>query len=445
MAEAQVPLPDLTKRMGPSGFHWRGYRWVICLGLFVVTTINYMDRFMISLMEPNLIHQLHFTQIDYGNIMAVFSATYAIGYALCGWFMDAAGVWLGFALTVIIFSGAEMGMAFATTVAGYMVIQGIMGVAQGANFPGAIKAVGQWFPKKERALTTGIFNAGTSLGVVLAPIIVGLTAKSFGWRAGFITAGAVGLVWVLWWLLRYKEPDANPKLSAEELAYIRGDPPERPHQIRWVTLLKYKQSWAYLIASALISPVWWFWLFWIPDFFNTKHHLNIKSMILPMVIIYGMADLGSIGGGWLSSWLLARGWPLNAARKSAMLLCCLLVVPVYLAASVENYIMAALLIGLACAGHQGFSANLFTMVSDTMPAKVVGSLVGLGGFAASGVSMFVSAAVGLFLHYTHDNYIMLFIVASSVYLVALLLIHLINPRWEFARTTGNGDGGVQAG
>lgn len=429
MADSQASLPDLTQS---RGFHWRGYRWAVCLGLFLITTINYMDRFMISLMEPNLIHNLHFTQVEYGNIMAVFSATYAIGYALCGWFMDAAGVWLGFALTVIIFSGAEMGMAFATTVAGYMVIQGIMGIAQGANFPGAIKAVGQWFPKKERALTTGIFNAGTSLGVVAAPIIVGLTANTFGWRAGFITAGLVGLVWVAWWLLRYKEPDNNPHLSGEELAYIRSDPPEKQHRIRWATLLGYKQSWAFIVGTLLTSPVWWFWLFWIPDFFNTKHHLNIKNMILPMILIYGMADLGSIGGGWLSSWFLSRGWPLNKARKTAMLICALLVVPVFAAASVGNYLVASLLIGMACAGHQGFSANLFTMASDTMPGKVVGSLVGLGGFVASGISMFVSAGVGWFLHSTHDNYIMLFAIASSAYLVALLLIHLINPRWESA-------------
>ena len=429
MADPQASLPDLTQ---PRGFHWRGYRWAVCLGLFLITTINYMDRFMISLMEPNLIHNLHFTQVDYGNIMAVFSATYAVGYALCGWFMDAVGVWLGFALTVIIFSGAEMGMAFATTVLGYMVIQGSMGVAQGANFPGAIKAVGQWFPKKERALTTGIFNAGTSLGVVAAPIIVGLTAKTFGWRAGFITAGLVGFVWVAWWLLRYKEPDVNPKLSREELAYIRSDPPEAQHRIRWATLLGYKQSWAFIVATMLTSPVWWFWLFWIPDFFNTKHHLNIKNMILPMVLIYGMADLGSIGGGWLSSWFLSQGWSLNKARKTAMLICALLVVPVFGAASVGNYVVASLLIGLACAGHQGFSANLFTMASDTMPGKVVGSLVGLGGFVASGLSMFVSAGVGWFLQSTHDNYIMLFAIASSAYLVALLLIQLINPRWESA-------------
>ncbi len=429
MAQQEMTTPESS----PSRpFRWRGYRWAICAGLFLITTINYMDRFMISLMEPNLKSKLHFTQVDYGHIMAVFSATYAIGYALCGWFMDAAGVWIGFALTVIVFSGAEIGMAAATTVMGYMIIQGIMGIAQGANFPGAIKAVGKWFPKKERAFTTGIFNAGTSLGVVAAPVIVSLTAASFGWRSGFVTAGLVGLVWVAWWLWRYRDPEKDPRLSADELAYIRSDTPEKPNRIRWITLLKYKQSWAFIIATMLTSPVWWFWLFWIPDFFNTKHHLDITKMILPMVIIYGMADMGSIGGGWLSSWLISRGWSLKASRKTAMLACALIVVPVFAAAGVGNYLVATFLIGMACAGHQGFSANLFTMASDTMPGKVVGSLVGLGGFVASVLSMFVSDAVGQFLHVTHNSYILLFGIASSAYLVALLMIQIINPRWEAA-------------
>ncbi len=429
MTQSEISQPESAP---VRGFKWRGYRWAVCLGLFLITTINYMDRFMISLVEPNLHKYFHFTQFDYGKIAAAFSLMYAVGYALCGWFMDTVGVWIGFALTVIVFSGAEMGMALATTVSGYMIIQGIMGVAQGANFPGAIKAVAQWFPKRERAFTTGLFNAGTSLGVVAAPIIVSLTVAEFGWQSGFVTAGLVGLVWVAWWLWRYRDPDKNPRLSAEELAYIRSDAPEKPHKIGWFTLLKYRQSWAFIIATLFTSPVWWFWLFWIPDFLNRKFSIHIKHMILPMVIIYGMADLGSIGGGWLSSWLIARGWSLNAGRKTAMLICALLVVPVFAAAWVSNYLVAALFIGFACAGHQGFSANLFTMASDTMPGKVVASLVGLGGFAASIVSMFVSAGVGWFLTATHNQYMALFIIAGSAYLVALLIIHLFIPRWESA-------------
>ncbi len=427
MTQSKISEPEPAQI---GGFKWRGYRWAVCLGLFLITTINYMDRFMISLMEPNLRKYFHFSQIDYGNIAAVFSLTYAVGYALCGWFMDAVGVWIGFAITVVVFSGAEMGMALATTVLGYMIIQGIMGLAQGANFPGAIKAVAQWFPKKERAFTTGVFNAGTSLGVVAAPIIVGLTASQFGWQSGFITAGLVGLVWVAWWLWRYRDPDNNPRLTSDELAYIRSDASEKPHKIRWITLLQYKQSWAFVIATMLTSPVWWFWLFWIPDFLNRKFSIHIKHMILPMLIIYGMADIGSIGGGWLSSWLIARGWSLNASRKTAMLISGLLVVPVFAAAWASNYLIAALFIGFACAGHQGFSANLYTMASDTMPGKVVASLVGVGGFAASIISMFVSAGVGWFLDVTHNHYIVLFLIASAAYLVALLVIHLLNPRWQ---------------
>ena len=429
MSNSQASPPDFTQS---RGFHWRGYRWAVCLGLFLITTINYLDRVMMSLLEPRLLTQLHFTQVQYGYIAAVFSAMYAIGYALCGWFMDAVGVWIGFALTVIIFSGAEAGMYFATTVAGYMAIQGIMGVAQGANFPGAIKAVGQWFPKKERALTTGIFNAGTSLGVALAALLVNQVAPRLGWQTGFLIAGSLGIVWVIWWLLRYREPDKNPNLSTEELAYIRSDPPEKAHRIRWATLLGYRQSWAFIVGTLFTSPVWWFWLFWAPGFFYDKMHVKIKHMILPMVIVYGMADIGSIAGGWLSSWFLSRGWSLNAARKMAMLICALLVVPVFLAAKTNDVILASVLIGFACAGHQGFSANLFTMASDTMPGKVVGSLVGLGGFAASIVSMYVSDVTGWFLQVTHSQYLLLFAIASAAYMVALLVIHLINPRWQAA-------------
>jgi len=434
MAQSEILQSKATTR----GFRWGGYRWAVCLGLFLVTTINYMSRFMISLLEPDLVKYLHFTTADYGYIAAAFSFTYAIGYALCGWFMDAVGVWLGFAITVALFSGAEMGMAFTTTVLGFIIIQGIMGIAQGANFPGAIKAVALWFPKKERALTTGIFNAGTSLGVVAAPVLVSLTVARFGWQSGFVSAGLVGILWVAWWLWRYRDPDKNPRLTSEELAYIRSDAPEKPHKIRWITLLKYRQSWAFIIATMLTSPVWWFWLIWIPSFLNGKFKIHIKHMILPMVIIYGLADLGSIAGGSLSSWLIARGWSLNASRKTAMLICALLVVPVFAAALVHNYLLAAAFIGLACAGHQGFSANLFTMASDTMPSKVVGSLVGLGGFVASLISTGVSAGVGWFLTVSHNEYFGLFAIASSAYLVALLIIHVFLPRWQSAHQVEEG-------
>ncbi len=409
------------------------YRWAICAALFLVTTINYMDRFMLSLMAHHLFHTLHFTQVDYGYISAVFGAFYAVGYALCGYFMDAAGIWLGFALTVIIFSGAEMSMTFTTTVAGFMIAQAVLGLAQGANFPGAIKAVGQWFPKKGRALTTGIFNAGTSLGLVAAPLLgAALVALGLSWQWAFMAAGLIGVVWTLWWMLWYKSPETNPRLSADELAYIRSDPPEAPVRVGWATLLAYKQSWSFVLATAMTSPVWWFWLIWIPGFFYKVHHVKILKLILPMLIIYGMADLGSIGGGWLSSYFLTRGWTLSGARKTAMLISALLVVPVFAAAIVSNYLLAAFFIGLAAAGHQGFSANLYTMASDTMPGKVVGSLVGLGGCVASIISAFVSAGVGWFLTETHNQYFLLFAIASSAYLLALLVIQVINPQWQSA-------------
>ncbi len=428
---SQTPNSAL-EASAPRRFYFRGYRWAICGALFAITSINYLDRFTMSLLKPQLQQHFHFTQVDYGYIAAAFSAMYAIGYGLCGVLMDGLGVWLGFALTVLVFSLAQMGMAAMTTVVGYMVLQGIMGLAQGANFPGAIKAVGQWFPRKERALTTGIFNAGTSLGVVTAPAIAWLVLGHLPWQSVFVVAGALGFLWLAWWLPRYKDPEKNPQLSAAELQYIRSDTPAAQMHVPWRRLLLHKQTWAYVIGTMMTSPVWWFFLFWIPGFFHDKEHVNLKHMLAPMVIIYGMADLGSIGGGALSSWFLRSGWSLNAARKAAMLICALVVTPVFFTSHVHNVYLASILVGMACAGHQGFSANLFTMASDTMPMGVVGSVVGLGGLVASGISIFVSVGVGWLLHETHNRYWLIFAIASSAYLIALLLIHIINPRWQAA-------------
>jgi ACS family hexuronate transporter-like MFS transporter len=414
-------------------FRLRGYRWVICAAIFIIISFNYIDRFVLSELQPTLHSQLHIGDIGYGQIVAAFAATFGLGYALCGWFMDKVGIRLGFLIIVVAFSLAEAAMALANGVMGFVIANALLGLTQAATFPGAIKAIGQWFPQKERALVIGIANGATSVGVILAPILVSLSIAWFGWRGAFVVAGSLGLLWVVWWGLRYRDPASNPHLSQAELDYIGNNKAAPEPHIPWVALLGYRQSWAYIIAVAMTGPIWWFYLAWIPNFFNKQHHLNIKGMILPVLIIYGLADAGSVFGGWLSSWLLAGGWSANAARKTAMLVCALCVMPVFIAARCDNLWLAALLLGLATGGHQGFSSNIYAMACDTMPGKVLGSLVGLGGLVGSGISAFAALAVGWLLHVTHNSYTLLFAIPSLAYLATLLVIHLINPQWLTAQ------------
>ncbi len=414
-------------------FRLRGYRWVICAALFIVIAFNYIDRFVLSDLQPILHTQLHIGDIAYGQIVAAFSATFALGYALCGWFMDKVGIRLGFLITVVVFSVAEAGMALADGVTGFIIANAVLGLAQAATFPGAIKAVRQWFPKKERAIVIGIVNGATSAGVILAPILVSQSIPWVGWRGAFVAAGIMGLFWVIWWFFQYRDPLVNPRVSPAELDYIGSNASPPTAHIRWLSLLTYRQSWAYIIAVAMTGPIWWFYLAWIPNFFNRQHHLDIKSMVLPVLIIYGMADAGSVFGGWLSSWLLAGGWSANAARKTAMLVCALFVLPVFIAARCDNVWLASLLLGMATGGHQGFSSNIYAMACDTMPGKVIGSLVGLGGLVGSGLSTFTALAVGWILHVTHNSYALLFAIPSLAYLATLLVIHIINPHWRSAQ------------
>ncbi len=425
IAPAQAADPVDHRR-----FRLRGYRWAICAALFIVIAFNYIDRFVLSDLQPTLHTRLHIGDIGYGQIVAAFSATFALGYALCGWFMDKVGIRLGFLITVVIFSIAEAGMALADSVTGFIIANALLGLAQAATFPGAIKAVGQWFPKKEQAIVIGIINGATSAGVILAPILVTLSIPWFGWRGAFVAAGLLGLLWVIWLFFRYRDPAVNPRMSQAELDYIGNNKSRPAAHISWWSLLGYRQSWTYIIAVAMTGPIWWFYLAWIPNFFNEQHHLNIKSMVLPVLIIYGMADAGSVFGGWLSSWLLAGGWSANTARKTAMLVCALFVLPVFIAARCDNVWLAALLLGMATGGHQGFSSNIYAMACDTMPGKVIGSLVGLGGLVGSGLSTFSALAVGWILHVTHNSYALLFAIPSLAYLATLLVIHLMNPRWR---------------
>ena len=415
------------------------YRWIICALLFFATTINYVDRSVFGVLEPVLHEKIGWTATQFGVVNASFNLAYAIGFLFAGWMMDRLGTRLGYTISLIIWSLAAAGHAFAGSVGGFIVARFALGLGESGNFPAAIKTVAEWFPKKERALATGIFNAGSNVGAILAPATVPYIYEHHGWQAAFVLTGLIGLVWVLFWWPIYRRPQQHAKLSPAELEYIESDPPDPPVKIRWRDLLPFRQTWAFAAGKFLTDAVWWFYLFWFAKFMNEQFGVNIKAIGLPMITVYLLADIGSIGGGWQSSWLLGRGWTTNAARKMAMLTCAICVVPVAFAPlaqttqigdyTIDAKWIAVLLIGLATAAHQGFSANLFTLTSDMFPRRVVGSVVGIGGFAGAIGGVIMNLGAGYLKDLT-GNYTAMFAIAASAYLTALLIIHLLVPRLE---------------
>ena len=410
------------------------YRWTICALLFFATTINYMDRQVIGLLKPTLMGDLHWTETDFGDIVATFSLFYAFGYVGLGRLMDKVGVRLGLSCSVAVWSVFACLHAAMSSVLGFKFVRGGLGLAEGGNFPACIKSVAEWFPVKERALATGIFNAGSNVGAVAAPIIVPLLLLFASWRVAFLVTGGIGFAWVIAWHMIYRKPEEQPKLSAAELAYIRSDPVTDQVRIPWLQLLGYRGTWANIAGTCLSAPVWWFYLNWVPGFLSKRFDVNLMDAMLPLIAIYCMADIGSVGGGWLSSHLIKRGVKTLRARKITFLVCGLCVLPVFLAADVTNLWLAVLLIGVAASAHQGYSANVYTIVSDTMPQSAVGSVVGIGGFCAYIVSMFVSMGVGRLLDATNGNYRILFGIASSLYLIGLVIMHFILPKTGSGKT-----------
>jgi ACS family hexuronate transporter-like MFS transporter len=402
---------------------------VICALLFLATTINYMDRQVIGVLKPTLMAELRWGEIDYSNVVFAFQAAYALGYAGGGWFMDRVGVRFGYAMAVVLWSLAAMAHALVRSVAGFCAVRALLGLAEGGNFPAAVKTVSEWFPRQERALATGLFNAGSNVAVMLSPLLVLWLTATWGWPAAFLATGGLGLLWLFAWLPLYRAPQDHPRLSPAERDYILRDAPDPAVTVPWPRLLRYRQTWAFIAGMMLVSPVWWFYLFWVPGFLHQRHGLKLLELGPPLIVIYLLADVGSIGGGWLSGWLGRRGWSLNAARKTAMLVCALAVVPVAGAAVTANPWTATLLIGLAAAAHQGFSANLYTLVSDTAPRFTVSSIVGIGGLAAGIGGMFNAKLTGYVLEWT-GNYLPPFILASVSYLFALGIVHWLNPRLE---------------
>ena len=404
------------------------YRWMIIGLLFVITTINYMDRNLLGVLKPTIQGDLHFSETDYGNIVFAFSMAYAAGYASMGAFSDKVGVRIGLAVAAMIWCAASAAHGLVTSVAGFAVARIALGLGEGGNFPTCIKSVAAWFPVRDRAFATGIFNSGSNVGGLLAPLIAAFVTIYWGWQAAFYVTGLVGFVWVGFWLVIYRAPEEHPKVGAAELAYIHSDPEVPRKHIPWAQLLRYPGTWTYIVGAILTNPVWWFYNNWVPSFLFSKFHVNLLALGLPLVVIYLMTDVGSIAGGMLSGRLIKGGFEVFTARKLALLACAACTVPVFLAPMAGSIWISVLLIGLAMAAHQGFSANLFTLVSDTLPKSAVAGAVGLGGGISSIVSGFSAAAVGRVLDATGNNYTLVFFVGAGAYVVATLAIHLILPK-----------------
>ncbi|HEY3664973.1 MAG TPA: MFS transporter [Polyangiaceae bacterium] len=402
------------------------YRWMVCGLLFAAATVNYVDRQVIGVLKPVLQHDLGYNEIDYGNIVTAFQAAYAIGMLTMGRLMDRLGTRRGFSLAVGFWSLAAMAHALAATVTGFSIARFALGIGEAGMFPAALKTVAEWFPKKERALATGIFNSGANIGALVCPLTVPWIAYHWGWRAAFIVTGALGGIWVLVWVLVYIPLAENTRVSEAERTYILQGREVKGAPIAWSALLPHRQTWAYAFGKLLTDPFWWMYLFWIPDFLHKKHGLNLLQVGVPLVAIYLFSDLGSIAGGWLSSRLMARGFTVNRARKTALFVCALCVVPILFASRVDSLWGAVALIGLAAAAHQGFSANLLTLSTDMFPARAVGSAVGIGGMAGAIGGMFIAQAAGHILALT-GSYTSLFACAAFAYLVALAVIHALAP------------------
>lgn len=427
------------------------YRWWICALLFFASAINYIDRQVVGILKPTLQQQFAWSEVDYGYIVMAFQIAYAIGLVSAGRLIDRIGTRRGFALAVLIWSLAAMahaavlvygpavavllgagGLAVSSSVAGFMAARFALGLGEAANFPAGIKAIAEWFPRKERAFAAGLFNAGTNVGALTAPLAVPWLTLSFGWPWAFLVTGGIGFVWLVFWWHSYRAPSRHPRVTAGELAHIQGDAEATETLVPWRTVVMHRQTLAFAAGKFMTDPVWWVYLFWIPDFLNRNHGLDLSTLGPPLVTIFLAADAGSIAGGWLSSLLIARGWSVNGARKTTMLVCALAVTPIIFAARTTDLWTAVALISLAAAAHQGWSSNLYTLTSDMFPRQAVGSVVGLGGMAGAVAGIFVSAVVAQILELT-GSYVSIFAIASVAYLLALAVIHALVPRLEPAR------------
>jgi MFS transporter, ACS family, hexuronate transporter len=402
-------------------------RWVICALLFLATVIAYVDRGVIAYLKNTLESVIPgLNDADYGVITACFQAAYAIGMVIAGGLTDKLGTRKAFSIAIAIWSIAAMLPGAAFSVITFGVAMFLLGLGEAALFPACIKTVAEWFPKRERTLATGIFNSGANIGNIVVPLVVPFLVLMVSWRGAFVLTGAAGLAWLAIWLVYYRRPEAHPKVSKAELELILSDPVEKVEKVPWSRVLPCKETWVFAIGKFMTDPIWWFYLFWIPGYLQSNFHLNLQQSRTPVVLAYSISIIGSIGAGWVFSKLIDRGMSANAARKTTMILCVLLIAPIFLVPFVHQLWIVVALLGMATAGHQGWSANLFTLPSDLFPKSAVASVTGIGGMmgAASGVLM--QLGTGLIVYWTH-SYVSLFVLACLVYPASLLIMHKISP------------------
>jgi ACS family hexuronate transporter-like MFS transporter len=415
------------------------YRWLVCLFLFLATTINYVDRQILALVKPILDEQFRWTNAEYGRVNAAFQGAYALGLLLFGVLVDRVGTKIGYALSIAAWSLSAIGHALVGSVSGFLRARLALGLSEGGNFPSAIKAVALWFPRRERALATALFNSGANVGAVVAPAIVPWIALTWGWRAAFVIAGCAGFAWLALWIPFYDAPGKLPRLTPVERALIAGDAEQRAGDdgppIGWLTILGHRQAWSFIVGKLLTDPVWWFFLIWLPDFFKKTRGLDIKGSRLYLVSIYAIVTVLSVAGGWLPGALTRRGFTPTRARKTTMLVCALAVVPIIAVTRVGTW-SAVVLIGVAGSAHQAWSANLFTTVSDMFPKRAVARLVGVGGMAGSVGGMAFPVVAGTLLDRfaargnVTAGYAILFLVCGLAYLVAFAVGQLLAPSFD---------------
>jgi ACS family hexuronate transporter-like MFS transporter len=417
------------------------YRWLVCLLLFLATTVNYLDRQILALVKPILDDQLHWTNAEYGRVNSAFQAAYAVGLLLFGALVDRVGTKVGYALSIAAWSLSAMAHALVGSVAGFFGARVALGVSEGGNFPSAIKAVALWFPRRERALATALFNSGANVGAVIAPAIVPAIALAWGWHAAFVIAGCFGFAWLALWIPFYDLPEKLRRVTSFELSYIRSDADEQAANpgdsapVGWLEILRHRQAWSFIVGKFLTDPVWWFFLIWLPDFFKKTRGLDIKGSRLLLISIYAIVTVLSVAGGWLAGALTRRGMTPTRARKTTMLICALAVLPILAVTRVGDW-SAVVLIGIAGSAHQAWSANLFTTVSDMFPKRAVASLVGLGGMAGSIGGILFPLFAGELLdrfqaaHNVTAGYTILFIVCGLAYVVAFAVGNLLAPSFE---------------
>ena len=417
----------MTSTVAPPSPRLR-YRWTICALLFMVTTINYVDRQVLGILAPTLQREMSWSEAQYGDVVSWFSLIYAFGFLLAGRWLDRVGVRRGFATAVVVWSLAAMGHAFARTTAAFSAARALLGLGESANFPGGVKTVAEWFPKDERALATGIFNAGTNTGAIITPLLVPWIALTWGWRWAFIVTGSIGFLWLFLWLALYRSPpaDAHPREPDEP----RVPPP-------WIRLLGVRQTWAIVVGKMLADPIWWFYLYWLPKFLDAKYGIKLAHVALPLIVVYLVADVGSIAGGWFSSSLIKRGWTVNRARKTAMLFMAVIIMPTALAPHAGSMWTAVAIVSVAAAAHQGWSANMYTLASDMFPRSAVASISGIGGFAGAMGGVVFQRVTGRILDATGNDYTLIFTVCGFAYVTAWTILHFLAPRLEPVRLSSS--------